>query len=86
MYTTYVICNQTGKIYIGQTENLVLRLKRHNQELPSKSSSYTHKNKGPWKVIHTENFLTRADAVTREKELKNFQGRQYIKNLLNMRP
>ncbi|MBL8030933.1 MAG: GIY-YIG nuclease family protein [Candidatus Doudnabacteria bacterium] len=87
MYTTYVICNPSGKIYIGQTVDLVTRLKRHNAELPTKKTSYTHKNAGPWKIVSEESFHTRTEAITREKQLKSFQGREYIKKLItNMRP
>jgi putative endonuclease len=80
MFIVYVIESQAnGKIYIGQTGNLERRLKRHNQELPTKKSSYTRKNKGPWKVIYIEEFKTRSDAIKREKQLKTSRGRRFLK-------
>lgn len=80
MFIVYVIQSQsTGKIYIGQTNNLNKRLKRHNQQLPTKKKSYTTKNKGPWKVIYTEKVQTRKEARKREKQLKTSKGRRFIK-------
>jgi len=45
MYFTYAIRNDGRDIYIGHTEDIEKRLKRHNQELPSKRSSFTYKRK-----------------------------------------
>ena len=79
-YWTYVLISEsTGKIYIGQTNNLYTRLKRNNKELPTKSTSYTQKHKGPWKLIYKERYNTRTEAKKREKQLKSYQGRKFIK-------
>ncbi|MEK7622106.1 MAG: GIY-YIG nuclease family protein [Patescibacteria group bacterium] len=86
-YTVYVIKNdERGKIYIGHTGDLSSRLKRHNGQLPSKSSSFTSKNSGEWRLIYKENFATRPEATRREKELKSFRGREFLKNILDNRP
>lgn len=83
MFTVYVIkSTSTGKIYIGQTKDLDARLKRHNGELKTKLGSYTKLNKGPWLVIHKEEFPTRAEAVKREKELKSYKGREFIRSVI----
>jgi putative endonuclease len=83
MYYTYAIKSQsTNKIYIGQTNDLSIRLKRHNQEIKSKSTSYTKKNQGPWEIIYSEEFQDRKSAKIREKELKSYRGREFIKNLI----
>ena len=81
-YYVYVIQNDKNKIYIGQTGNLEKRLKRHNGVLPNKNSSYTSINKGSWKLVYKEHFGSRGEAVKREKELKSYQGRQFIKNYI----
>jgi len=36
----------------------------------------------PWKVIHTEFFDNKVDAMKREKQLKSAQGRVFIQSLL----
>ena len=81
-FTVYVIQNQSGKIYIGQTINLLNRLARHNGELPSKSRSFTKLNKGPWTLVYSEKHNSRKSAMERERELKSSRGRQFIKDLL----
>jgi putative endonuclease len=79
MFTVYVIQNEKGKIYIGQTADLKKRLQRHQGILNTKTKSYTYKQKGCWKVIYQEQYKTRAEAKIREKELKSYQGRKFIK-------
>jgi len=82
MYYAYAIKNNNDKIYIGQTSNLEKRLKRHNGILKNKKSSYTYRNKGKWKILHKEKFLTRKEAMAREKYLKSYRGREFIKKLI----
>jgi putative endonuclease len=77
IYFVYVLINKVNKIYIGQTNNLSVRLVRHN----SNGSRYT-KGKGPFQVIHTEQFETRALAMKRERELKSARGRNWIRDTL----
>jgi len=33
----------------------------------------------PWKLIHTETFSSKQQAMKREKELKSSRGRNYIR-------
>lgn len=83
MFFVYAIKNENNNIYIGQTDNLEERIKRHNGILKNKIKSYTSKNYcGEWKIIYQEIFKTRREAMSREKQLKSYQGRQFIKNLI----
>lgn len=78
MFYTYAIYNKSnGKIYIGQTENLEQRLKLHNNKQFVRS--YTVKFSGTWEIIYKEEFLTRSEALKREKQLKSYRGREFIK-------
>ena len=82
MFITYVIKNsENKKIYIGYTSNLSERIARHNNILKNKAKSYTSKNagKGTWNVVYSEEFLTRTEAIKREKELKSSRGRSFIR-------
>jgi putative endonuclease len=79
MYFVYAIANEAGKIYIGQTADIVQRLKRHNGQLKTKSTSYTKINQGYWKLVYSEKCDTRISALKREKELKSYQGRQFLR-------
>ena len=82
MFFVYVVKNEINKIYIGQTNNLIKRLARHNKELPSKKSSYTSKQGAEWHLVYIEKFSSRKEAMIREKQLKSYQGRKFLKNIL----
>ncbi|MFH1427098.1 MAG: GIY-YIG nuclease family protein [Patescibacteria group bacterium] len=84
MFIVYAIYNdEKEKIYIGHTEDLINRIKRHNNELPNKIKSYTSKNKGEWILVHKEEYNTRQEATKREKQLKSYQGRKFIWQIIN---
>jgi len=77
MYKVYVLFSaKYKKIYIGYSSNLEERLKSHN-ELAKKGWTTKYR---PWKLIHTEDFHTKSNAMKREQELKSYQGREFIKN------
>ncbi len=79
MFYTYVLYSrQFNKIYIGFTSNPDARLIHHNHP---QNTGWTGKFK-PWEIIRLEEFNTKADAMTREKQLKSARGRQFIKSLL----
>jgi putative endonuclease len=74
-YYTYILESQsTGKLYIGQTNNLSDRLERHN----SGRNKYT-KGKGPWILLYSVTFETRAEAVTLEGQLKSWKSPARVK-------
>lgn len=77
-YYVYAIYNhQNKKIYIGQTINLIVRLKQHND---SSFKKFTSRYSGNWVLIYKELLPGRSEAVAREKQLKSYQGRKFIKD------
>jgi len=77
MYTVYAIYNSKhARIYIGQTRDLVERLKMHNERA---LKGYTSRYDGNWELIYSEELNTRSEALIRERQLKSYQGRQFIK-------
>ena len=79
MYTVYVLYSTNfNKIYIGYTSNLSQRLQSHN-ELATKGWTIKYR---PWNVIYTENFDSKSLAMVREKQLKSFTGREFIRQLI----
>ncbi len=88
MFTVYSILSEsTNKIYIGQTIDLETRLVQHNDCDENHLGKFTKQNKGPWKLVYKEEHKTRAEALKREKQLKSFRGREFIRNIANnMRP
>ena len=78
-FIVYVLYSEKfDKIYIGYTSNLEQRFIAHN-ELSTKGWT---KNFRPWVIIHTEKFETKKQALVREKQLKSYQGRKWIRNNL----
>ena len=74
MFTVYVLKNKIGRIYIGQTKNLVNRLILHNS-----GRNRSTKNKGSFCIVYTETYESRAEAMKRERELKGGKGREWIR-------
>ena len=67
-------------MYIGQCENLKVRLKMHNNK--TFPNSYTAKFDGEWILIYKEESINRKMSLIREKQLKSYRGRQFIKNYI----
>lgn len=68
MYYIYIIKSEkTGKIYIGLTNNLKKRIKKHNQK-----QSFSTKFKTPWQIIYYEAYQSEKDAKLRERGLKYY--------------
>jgi putative endonuclease len=80
MFTTYVLYSEKyDKIYIGYTSNLQQRLISHNQ-LATKGWTIKFR---PWQLIYKEEFEIKSEATKREKQLKSYQGRTFIRNLID---
>ncbi len=65
--------------YIGSTQDLKERLKRHNE-----GRSKYKKAKRPWQLIYFEEFTKRSYATRWEKEIKSHKSRKWIENLVRM--
>ena len=75
-YYTYVLESILDrKLYIGWTDNLVSRLKKHNNGLVQAT-----KNRRPLRLVYYEACLLREKAIEREKALKTGFGRKYLKS------
>ena len=76
MFTVYVLHSQKfDKIYIGFTTDIEKRLFAHNH--PS-NKGWT-KSFQPWEIIYSEEFETKEEAMDREKQLKSYRGREFIR-------
>ena len=82
MYSVYAIFNsKNNKIYIGQSENLNNRLLLHKDK--TFKNSFTARFDGEWKLIYREDFETRKEVLIREKQLKSYRGREFIRSFIN---
>ena len=77
MFHVYVLrSDKTGRRYIGSSQNIESRLNEHNS-----GYSLATKHGAPWKLIHHEEFPTRAEAVRRERFYKTGKGRDFLDRL-----
>jgi putative endonuclease len=75
MFYTYVLqSEQDGKFYAGFTQDLKLRFEQHNKGLVEST-----KDRIPFKLIYYEACLDQNDATRREKYLKSYHGKMFIK-------
>jgi len=69
-YQVYILRSRsTGQLYVGTTCNLQRRLRAHN----AGHSRYT-KGRGPWHLIHVEEYAALSEARKREWRLKHTPG------------
>ncbi len=79
MYYVYVLESQTsGRLYIGQTNNLKNRLVRHNGNRVRST-----KNRGPWILVGYLQVESRAQSMALEKYLKSLKSPTAVKSYLN---
>ena len=78
MYCTYVLQSMKDMdFYTGYTNNLKLRFDQHNKGLVEST-----KDGKPFKLIYYEACLDQDDATRREKYLKTFHGKIFLKRRL----
>ncbi len=76
-FWVYILQSEaSGQYYVGHTNNLADRLRRHNA-----SRTVANRGRGPWRLVHSEEFRTRAAAGTRERAIKAQKSRRYIESL-----
>jgi putative endonuclease len=77
----YVLYNRTtNRYYTGATSNLERRLSEHNSDL-----RIATKHRGPWELVHQEEYATVEEALQRERCLKTGKGGEERTRLLQQR-
>ncbi len=68
MHYIYVLQSEKNrnKIYIGNTDDLQRRLKEHNN-----GGNYSTKTDRPHRIVYYEAYLSKSDALSRERKLKH---------------
>ena len=78
MYYTYVLQSEVdGNFYTGFTKDLRQRFEQHK-----KGKVESTKDRGPLKLVYYEACLDQRDAVKREKYLKTYHGKMFLKKRL----
>ena len=82
MFVVYILFSETaGRFYVGHTGDIVDRLTRHND-----GRSASTKSGRPWRLVFTEAYESRAEAMKREKQIKGWKSATAIHRLIGERP
>ena len=65
-WIVYILKCSDGSLYTGITNNIANRVRAHQN---GKGAKYT-RGRGPFKIIHQEQYTTRSAASKRELEIK----------------
>ena len=74
-FFVYILENQSGRFYIGQSKQLDRRIEQHNDSDHSKVK-YTTKHSGPWHLIWSEEHPDRSSAIA-SRTFKQSAGRAF---------
>ena len=77
MFLFYIIYSTLlDRFYYGSCENLDERLRRHN----TNHKGWTGKT-NDWKIVYSESFVNKNDALARERQIKSWKNRKRIEAL-----
>ena len=77
-YFIYILFSEKlNRYYIGSTHNISQRLKRHNG-----GATKSTKAGRPWKVVYSEKYNSKTEAIKRENYLKRMKSRKFIESLI----
>ncbi len=79
MYTLYILFSEKiDKFYVGYTNDMERRLTEHNRHKGKFTDSGI-----PWKLVYSEKFDSKSDAMNREQYIKKQKSRTFIINLIS---
>ena len=77
-YSVYILYSgEFDRYYIGQTNNIESRIKRHNSGYVRSTKPYR-----PWNLVFQTNMKDRKAAVQLETKLKSYKSRDKIEELI----
>ena len=79
MHHVYVIECSDGTLYTGYTTDVERRIEEHNS---GEGAKYT-RGRTPVELVHTEEYETRSEAMSREAEIKKM-SRNEKEELVNL--
>ena len=78
----YLLYSETrDRYYIGSCADVNERLIRHNA-----GATLSTKSGRPWKVVYSETFSSKTEALKREFYLKRMKSRVYLEDLIRKSP
>jgi len=79
MYFVYVLQSQSNhKFYIGCAEGVPSRLEEHNR-----GQTVSTRGRGPWMLVHQEQFESLKEARQRERQIKRWKSHRSIQELID---
>ena len=72
-YFVYILKNESGRFYIGVSEDVEVRLKQHNDGISKWTAKYR-----PWKIVWSREFESLGEARKYENQLKKSRKRLYF--------
>jgi putative endonuclease len=80
MNSVYILFSlKLNKYYVGSSsDDLSVRIRKHN----SNHKGFTG-GIGDWELKYTETFMTKTEALKREKEIKKWKNRKLIEKLIS---
>ena len=80
-FIVYILySSMLDQYYIGHIADIDDRLFRHTN-----SGSKSTKKANDWKLVYTETFQSKSEAVRRKLEIKNKKSRKYIESITAQR-
>ncbi len=77
-FFTYILYSDSkDRYYIGSTEDVIIRLGRHNA-----GATPSTKPGRPWRIVYTEKHSSKTDALARENYIKRMKSRKYIETII----
>jgi putative endonuclease len=78
MAFVYILQSETTKgFYIGSTDDLGRRLEEH-----ARGHSLATRGRGPWKLVHQEQFASLLEARRRELDIKRWKSAKLVQALI----
>ena len=79
MPAVYILQSESsGRFYVGCAEEPAARLSEHNR-----GQTKSTRGRGPWLLVHQEQFRTLAEALARERQLKSWKSHRSIQELID---
>ena len=79
IYSVYIIhSHPLDRYYVGQTNNIIKRLERHNLGYVKSTKSYI-----PWTLVYSEHYNSRSQAMKRESVIKAWKSKNKIRELVD---
>ena len=78
MWHVYILqSGKSGRFYFGSCWDPAQRLVDHNC-----GQTKSTRGRGPWSIVHLEEFATKAEAEARERRIKSWKSHRSIQELV----